>query len=64
MPGTSRGIRLLLEEEEVLEESGLPLIGKVAAGEPIPAQEHIESHYQVDPPCSTRAQIFCYGCRG
>ncbi len=49
MPGTSRGIRLLLEEEEVLAESGLPLIGKVAAGEPILAQEHIESHYQVDP---------------
>ncbi|MGY3896507.1 transcriptional repressor LexA [Aeromonas enterica] len=49
MPGTSRGIRLLIEEEEVLEESGLPLIGKVAAGEPILAQEHIESHYQVDP---------------
>ncbi|MFM5400768.1 transcriptional repressor LexA [Aeromonas veronii] len=49
MPGTSRGIRLLLEEEAVLEESGLPLIGKVAAGEPILAQEHIESHYQVDP---------------
>lgn len=49
MPGTSRGIRLLLEEEEALEESGLPLIGKVAAGEPILAQEHIESHYQVDP---------------
>ena len=49
MPGTSRGIRLLLEEEEVLVESGLPLIGKVAAGEPILAQEHIESHYQVDP---------------
>ena len=49
MPSTSRGIRLLLEEEEVLEESGLPLIGKVAAGEPILAQEHIESHYQVDP---------------
>lgn len=49
MPGTSRGIRLLLEEEEPPEESGLPLIGKVAAGEPILAQEHIESHYQVDP---------------
>nr|QWL75724.1 repressor LexA [Aeromonas hydrophila] len=49
MPGTSRGIRLLLEEEEPLEESGLPLIGKVAAGEPILAQEHIESHYRVDP---------------
>lgn len=50
IPGTSRGIRLLIEEEEAAnEESGLPLIGKVAAGEPILAQEHIESHYQVDP---------------
>ena len=49
MPGTSCGIRLLIEEEAVLEETGLPLIGKVAAGEPILAQEHIESHYQVDP---------------
>ena len=49
MPGTSRGIRLLIEEEAVLEETGLPLIGKVAAGEPILSQDHIESHYQVDP---------------
>lgn len=44
--GSSRGIRLLLEEEE---EEGLPLIGRVAAGSPILAQEHIESRYQVDP---------------
>lgn len=43
--GASRGIRLLLEEEP----EGLPLIGRVAAGEPLLAQEHIESHYQVDP---------------
>ncbi|WP_111874922.1 transcriptional repressor LexA [Aeromonas bivalvium] len=51
LPGTSRGIRLLLDEVEdaANEEQGLPLIGKVAAGEPILAQEHIESHYQVDP---------------
>ena len=51
MPGTSRGIRLLIDEvlEAANEEPGLPLIGKVAAGEPILAQEHIESHYQVDP---------------
>ncbi|MWP49576.1 MULTISPECIES: transcriptional repressor LexA [unclassified Gilliamella] len=48
--GSSRGIRLLLEtpiEQNELE--GLPLIGQVAAGSPILAQEHIESHYQVDP---------------
>ncbi|MBC8947190.1 MULTISPECIES: transcriptional repressor LexA [Xenorhabdus] len=45
--GASRGIRLLLEEED--EGTGLPLIGRVAAGEPLLAQEHIESHYKVDP---------------
>jgi repressor LexA len=45
LPGTSRGIRLT---ENVLEEEGLPLIGRVAAGEPILAQEHVEDHYKVD----------------
>jgi repressor LexA len=43
--GASRGIRLLMEEEQP---EGLPLIGRVAAGEPIMAQEHIESRYQID----------------
>ena len=42
MPGTSRGIR-------VMQESGLPVIGRVAAGYPILAEQHIEAHYQVDP---------------
>lgn len=47
LPGMSRGIRLIGgdEDEQV---AGLPLIGRVAAGEPILAQEHIEAHYQVD----------------
>ena len=44
--GASRGIRLLLEEEEDIV---LPLIGRVAAGEPLLAQQHIEGHYQVNP---------------
>ncbi|MGK2946309.1 MAG: transcriptional repressor LexA [Candidatus Malihini olakiniferum] len=43
--GASRGIRLLMEEENI----GLPLIGRVAAGEPLLAEEHIECHYQIDP---------------
>jgi repressor LexA len=49
--GTSRGIRVLGEykkEHEDVEE-GLPLVGRVAAGEPILAKEHIEAHYSVDP---------------
>lgn len=47
LPGMSRGIRLVgANDEEAF--AGLPLIGQVAAGEPILAQEHVESHYQVD----------------
>lgn len=45
LPGTSRGIRLT---EEVAEEQGLPLIGRVAAGEPILALEHVEDRYSID----------------
>ena len=50
LPGTSRGIKLNIPlDNEAEEEEGLPLIGRVAAGEPILAQEHVESHYKVDP---------------
>ncbi|MCE2594133.1 transcriptional repressor LexA [Motilimonas cestriensis] len=49
MPGTSRGIRLVDAEPAANEEEGLPLIGRVAAGEPILAQEHVECNYKVDP---------------
>jgi repressor LexA len=45
IPGTSRGIRL---SEKLIEKEGLPLIGRVAAGEPILAQEHVEDHYKID----------------
>lgn len=46
LPGTSRGIRLA--EQFIDEDEGLPLIGRVAAGEPILAEEHVEEHYQMD----------------
>lgn len=48
IPGASRGIRLLAEENEEEELDGLPLIGRVAAGEPILAEQHIEGTYKVD----------------
>lgn len=44
-PGASRGIQLVEEEPEQL---GLPIVGRVAAGEPILAQEHVEEHCQVE----------------
>lgn len=48
VPGASRGIRVLWQDA-ANEEEGLPLIGQVAAGEPILAQEHVEANYKVDP---------------
>lgn len=46
IPGTSRGIQL---KDSLREQLGLPLIGRVAAGSPILAEEHIETHYKLDP---------------
>ena len=46
IPGASRGIQL---KDSLREQLGLPLIGRVAAGRPILAEEHIESRYQIDP---------------
>jgi repressor LexA len=42
MPGASRGIRVL-ENPQL----GLPIIGRVAAGEPMLAQEHIEDYCKI-----------------
>ena len=42
IPGASRGIRLP-------EDRGLPIVGRVAAGEPVLAAENIEEHCAVDP---------------
>ena len=41
VPDVARGIRL--------KQAGLPVVGRVAAGSPILAEEQIEAHYQIDP---------------
>jgi repressor LexA len=61
-PGTSRGIRLLntitaparpepvaIPHVPAALLMSLPLVGRVAAGSPILAQEHVEANYAVDP---------------
>jgi repressor LexA len=45
LSGTSRGIRLIGESDE----GGLPVVGRVAAGSPVLAEQHIEQHYRLDP---------------
>lgn len=46
IPGTSRGIQL---KDYIKEQMGLPLVGRVAAGNPILAEENIEDHVAIDP---------------
>lgn len=46
IPGTSRGIQL---KDSLRNQIGLPLVGRVAAGHPILAEQNIEAHYRVDP---------------
>jgi repressor LexA len=46
LPGASRGIQL---KDTLREQMGLPLIGRVAAGSPILAEENIEGHLSIDP---------------
>lgn len=48
VPGASRGLRLK-EIPGVPTQGTLPLVGRVAAGSPILAAEHIEARYSVDP---------------
>lgn len=46
IPGASRGIQL---KDTMREQLGLPLIGRVAAGRPILAEENIEARLDIDP---------------
>ena len=47
LPGASRGIRLPGRARSGL--SVLPVVGRVAAGAPLLAEEHIEDRYELDP---------------
>lgn len=41
LPGASRGLR-------ILQADGLPVVGRVAAGAPILAEQHIDARYRID----------------
>jgi repressor LexA len=77
--GTSRGIRLRSEDLRSINESRgrqltlplpslsqlmLPLIGRVAAGSPILAQEHVEQTYQVESSLFQRTPDYLLKVRG
>ena len=57
IPGASRGIRLK-------QEPGVPVVGRVAAGSPILATEHIESRYHLDSSLFTPSADYLLKVRG
>jgi repressor LexA len=69
-PGTSRGIRLLGAAADsapvppAVLMMALPLVGRVAAGSPILAQEHVEATYSVDPAMFSSKPDFLLKVRG
>jgi repressor LexA len=62
LPGAARGMRLTDMPE--LPGTGLPLVGRVAAGRPILAAEHIESHVRLDPALFTPRADYLQRVRG
>jgi repressor LexA len=76
-PGTSRGIRLVGQSVDAKSAAvpafvppmppnlmSLPLVGRVAAGSPILAQEHVEATYSVDPAMFSSKPDFLLKVRG
>jgi repressor LexA len=69
-PGTSRGIRLIgasLDHIPLVPATlmmSLPLVGRVAAGSPILASEHVEATYSVDPAMFSAKPDFLLKVRG
>jgi repressor LexA len=57
LPGASRGIRLA-------EGTGLPVIGRVAAGSPILAEAHVQDRLQIDPALFTPHADYLLKVRG
>ncbi len=66
-PGTSRGITLLplsVPELPASAQVRIPLIGRVAAGSPILAQQNIEDEYRIDPALFTHRPDYLLRVQG
>jgi len=59
LPGTSRGIKLPINEQ-----LGLPIIGQVAAGSPILAEESIDSYCEIPPDMFSPAADYLLTVKG
>ena len=68
VPGASRSIRLITNlvttAQNLVEQLSIPLVGRVAAGSPILAQEDLEAQYQIDPQLFPMAPDYLLKVRG
>jgi repressor LexA len=48
-PGVSRGLRIERDQKEAAPADGIPLVGQVAAGQPILAEQNVERSLAIDP---------------
>lgn len=71
--GASRGIRLITDQARSITKAvtdaassfaAIPLVGRVAAGQPILAQEHIEASYAIDPALFAQTPDYFLKVRG
>jgi repressor LexA len=68
--GRSRGIRLLQRHSEnasrVAEtvETGIPIVGRIAAGAPIDAPETLDGHLKMDPGVFSNREVFALEIKG
>jgi repressor LexA len=63
VPGASRGLRIK-DQPGTPVQGMLPLVGRVAAGQPILATGHVEAHYRVDPDLFTPRADYLLRVRG
>src|SRR4051812_24213967 len=63
-PTKPRAIELLVDRAKRVVKPGLPLVGNVAAGEPILAEENIEEHIAVPPAIGGESADYILRVRG
>jgi len=64
LSGTSRGLRLTEQAQAANDPHRLPLVGRIAAGQPVLAPDHVEEQLRVDPTLFQPRADFLYRVQG
>jgi len=64
LSGTSRGLRLTEQAQAANDPWRLPLVGRIAAGQPVLAPDHVEEQLRIDPALFQPRADFLYRVQG